>query len=98
MDFSNFRASTWDHCQRMAHNLIGILIASRLWPPQELNMPVSVDVVRALLVAVVSNPTLVSIRTATPTNECSFTRPGIIVILIHTPVRVIVGGVHCFGI
>jgi hypothetical protein len=52
--------------KRPAHDMIRELVQTRFGPVERLNMPIEVDVVGALAVAVVAYPALVSILASAP--------------------------------
>src|SRR5690242_1934391 len=84
--------------QWVTGTIVGVLVEAGLSPAQPFRVPVRVDVVCALLVAVVAYPALTAVLACAPAYQSGFPRPGVVIVLIDAAVGVVVGGVHGLGV
>ena len=84
--------------QRKADNVVGILVKSRLAPAQKFDVSIRINVVGAVRVTVVSDPSLAAIIAAAPLHESRLAAPGVVVVLVDASVFGVVRRVERFGI
>jgi hypothetical protein len=61
--------------------MVWILVRARFAPSQVFDVAIGVDIIRALAMAVVTNPALVTVFTAAPFHQRGLTHPGIVIVL-----------------
>ena len=61
--------------------MIGELVEASVAPTEGLDVPVKVNVVGALAVAVIANPALAGIFVGAPVHQRGFPDPGVVIVL-----------------
>src|SRR5579875_3525000 len=84
--------------QRVAYNVIGILVHSGASPPHPFHMTVEVDIVGTSIMAVILNPALIAVLSAAPSHQRGLSYPRIVIVLRHIAVVGIVRGIKRRGV
>ncbi len=78
--------------------MVGILIKPRFAPAEKFDVGIGIDIIGALSVTIVADPTLVAIGAAAPTDERGFAAPSIVVVLVDAAVSGVVGSIESLGV
>ena len=66
--------------------MIGELVEASFAPRQGLDMPIEVDVIGPLTVAVIANPTLVGVFAGAPLHQRGFPDPRVVIVLLDAAI------------